>query len=272
MTLFRPLLPLLLALLGASAAAAQPSADEILQRSRDRDDGRDVYSEVKLVLTDDKGNNRVRDLLYLQKDFGEDEKLLLYFRAPTDVKGVGFQSVTYSEKAGKDDDQWIYLPAYRQVRRIASADKRGSFMGSEFAYIDLEKLRVSDYRQTLKGEEQVLGRNCWVIERLPVSDEVISRTGYHKSVVWVDKQTDIVLKQTYYDARGLLFKEMQVKTLELIDGIWTVMHSDMLDIIGNKQSSLIFSNVRYNVGLSDALFRQSILKTGVSNAHLPALD
>ncbi|HSC79087.1 MAG TPA: outer membrane lipoprotein-sorting protein [Chitinolyticbacter sp.] len=264
-------LALMLALGGGGAQAAPPDVNKILLDSRARDDGKDVYSEVKLVLTDEKGNTRVRDLLYLQKDYGGDEKLLLYFTAPTDVNGVGFQSVTYDEKLGKDDDQWIYLPAYRQVRRIASVDKRGSFMGSEFAYIDLEKLRVGDYTQKLTGEETVLGRPCWMIERTPVNEDVINRTGYYKTVVWVDKDTDVVLKQTYYDVRGILFKQMTVKKLEKIQNIWTVMHSDMQDLVSRKQSSLVFANVRYNVGLSDNLFRQSILKTGVTSANLPAL-
>ncbi|MBS0371966.1 MAG: outer membrane lipoprotein-sorting protein [Proteobacteria bacterium] len=255
----------------APAMGAPPDADGILGRVRDRNDGDDVYSDLKLVLIDEKGGTRVRELLYLQRDYGRDEKLTLYFTEPSDVKGVAFQSVTYDEKLGKDDDQWIYLPAFRQIRRIASADKRGSFMGSEYAYIDMEKLRVADYRQKLVGEEVVLGQPCWVIERIPVSEEVINRTGYHKTVVWVEKAHDIVLKQTYYDAKGVQFKVMTVKKLEKIQDIWTVMESHMQDLVSRKASSLIFSNVRYNVSLADKLFRQTIMKTGVGNADLPAL-
>jgi outer membrane lipoprotein-sorting protein len=187
----------LAALLPAQAQkTAPPDPDTLMQQSRDRPDGSDIVSDTQLVMVDDRGGKRVRDLIYLQKDFGRDEKLTLYFLAPGDVKGVGFQSATYDEKAGKDDDQWIYLPAFRQVRRIASADKRGSFMGSEYAYIDLEKLRVNDYKQRVTGEEEVLGRRCWVVERTPVSDTVIARTGYYKTVVWVDVDSKLVLKQT----------------------------------------------------------------------------
>lgn len=260
---------LLLATLSLSAllpaALAQPKppdADAILQRSRERADGSDIYAETQLLLLDGRGGKRVRELVYLQKDYGRDEKLTLYFTAPADVKGVGFQSTTYDEHAGRDDDQWIYLPAFRQVRRIASTDKRGSFMGSEYAYIDLEKLRLGDYTQRVTGEQEVLGRRCWVVERLPVNDSVIARTGYHKTVVWVDAATDVVLKQTYYDAKNVLFKTMTVQRLEKIQDIWTVMQSDMEDHVTHKTSSLVFSNVRYNVALPDSLFQQSILPTG----------
>lgn len=266
----------LLAGAGIAAAAgtappAAPNADTLMRAVRARNDGRDVYSDVKLVLVDERGGRRVRELRYLQKDYGADEKLTLYFTTPNDVRGVGFQSFTYDERAGRSDDQWIYLPAFRQVRRIASADKRGSFMGSEFSYIDLEKLRVTDYRQRTTGEATVLGRACWIVERTPINDEVIARTGYHKTVVWVDKATNVVLKQTYYDAKGILFKQMDVARVEQVGGIWTVMQSDMHDRLSNKRSSLVFSNVRYDVGLADKLFAQSILKTGVSDADLPAV-
>ncbi|UXI69110.1 outer membrane lipoprotein-sorting protein [Tahibacter amnicola] len=260
---------LLGACLAGTAGATTPDATTLMAEVRQRNDGQDVYSDLDLVLIDEKGGTRTRKLRYFQKDFGGDEKLLLYFTDPNDVKGVGFQTFTYDEKVGKIDDQWIYLPAFRQVRRIAATDKRGSFMGSEFAYIDLEKVRVTDYTQKITGEESILGRACWVVERTPSSDEVVARTGYYRTVVWVDKESDVVLKQSYYDAKGVEFKVMTVARLEKVQDIWTVMQSDMHDRVSDKKSSLVFSNVRYNVGLADKLFAQSILKTGVSDADVP---
>jgi outer membrane lipoprotein-sorting protein len=263
------LLPCLVVL--PACAQGVPDADKILQRSRDRADGNDVYAQTQLVLIDDRGGQRVRQLTYLQKDHAEGEKLTLYFNEPADVRGVGFMSVTHDEKLGKDDDQWLYLPAYRQVRRIASSDKRGSFMGSEYAYIDLEKLRVTDYTQKVTGEDKVLERPCWVIERTPTGEQVIGRTGYHTTSVWVDKDSGVVLKQTYFDIKGQLFKTMTVKALERIQGIWTVMQSDMENHLTRKTSRLVFSDVRYDTGLPDVLFQQTILQIGVSRANLPAL-
>nr|WP_243448558.1 outer membrane lipoprotein-sorting protein [Candidatus Thiosymbion oneisti] len=149
----------------------------------------------------------------MQRDFPGEDRLTLYFTAPADVRGVAFQSINYDEDTGTEDDQWMYLPAFRQVRRIATTDKRGSFMGSEFSYYDLDKLRVHDYRQRLTGEEKVLGRRCWVIERIPKGERIIAKTGYHKTRVWVDKEVHVVLRQTYYDAKDVLFKELKVKKL-----------------------------------------------------------
>lgn len=268
----KTILVLLMAAGFAGAASATPDADSILKAVRDRNDGKDSYSESRLILDEPGGAKRERDLVYLEKDYDEDERLTLYFKSPSDVKGVGFQSANYNETTGKDDEQWLYLPAFKQVRRIATGDKRGSFMGSEYAYIDLDKLRVGDYKQTLKGSETIDGRDCWVIERIPVSEDVITKTGYHRSVVWVDKERNIVLKQTYYNAANVEFKVMNVTKVEKIQGIWTVMESTMTDRVSGKRSTLQFANVRYDVGLDDKLFQQRVLQTGVNAGNLPTFD
>lgn len=261
----------LLLFITSAASAASLTADQILEKVRNRPDGTDIYAEAKLVLTESDGSSRTRELLFLEKDYGGDEKLTLYFTGPSDVKGVALQSVNYDEAAAKEDDQWMYLPAFRQIRRIAATDKRGSFMGSQFSYIDLDKLRIGDYSQKLVGDETVLERSCHVIERTPASESVINRTGYYKTRVCVDKETFVVLKQNYYDARGVLFKEFAIKKLEKIQNIWTAVHSEMHDLVRQRSSALIFNNTRYNVGLSEALFQQNIMKTGVNNGNLPAL-
>lgn len=263
------LLTLALAAAGVQANGAAPNADKLISESRNRYDGKDVYTEGKLMLVDERGRVRNRDLRLLQRDHGNDEQLTIFFTAPTDVKGVGFQNITYDEKKNEPDGQWLYMPAFRQIRRIAAADKRGSFMGSEFAYIDLEKPRVGDYTQKVTGEAAVLGRPCWVVERIPKNAEVIARTGYHKVVMWIDKESKVPLRQSYYDAKGIEFKQMNVTKFEKVQDIWTIMDMEMYDRVSKKRSRLVLGKVRYNIGLGDKFFNQSILRTGISDADLP---
>lgn len=254
---------------GAYANSAFPSADRLISESRNREDGKDVYTEATLVLIDERGRVRNREMRYLQRDHGNDEQLTMIFTGPTDVKGVGFQNITYDEKKNEPDGQWLYMPAFRQIRRISATDKRGSFMGSEFAYIDLEKPRVSDYTQKVTGEAAVLGRPCWVVERVARDAEVRARTGYHKTIAWIDKESKVALKQSYFDAKGIEFKQMNVLKFEKIQDIWTIMEMDVHDRVTKKRSKLVFRNVRYNVGLGDKFFNQSILRTGIRDADLP---
>jgi outer membrane lipoprotein-sorting protein len=261
----------LVLLISSTVDATELTADDILSKVRNRPDGADNYAKASLVLKEKNGSVRTRNLLFLQKDYGKDDKLTLNFTEPADVKGVVLQSINYDEAAAKEDDQWMYLPAFRQVRRIAATDKRGSFMGSQFSYIDLDKLRVTDYRQKVIGEEKINDRDCYLIERTPASPEVINRTGYHKVNVWVDKESFLVTKQVYFDAKGIPFKEFLAKKVEIIQNIWTVTHSEMRDLVNSRASDLIFSDVNYDVGLNDSLFQQNIMKTGVKSGNLPEI-
>ena len=255
----------------AASPPAAAAADEILRRVRAHPAVQDTRCEVVLRLDDPDGGRRERSLVYLQKRYGADERLTLCFTGPADVRGVGLQSLNHDESDPRPDEQWIFLPAFRQVRRVAADDKRGAFMGSQFSYADLDRLRVGDFAQMLQGEERVLGRDCHVIERTARSDEVVGRTGYLRQRVWVDQERSLVLRQAYHDPAGLLFKQLDVTRVERIQDVWTVMESVMVDRASRRSSTLVFSDVRYDTGLDDALFRQDILKTGIGRGNLPAI-
>jgi len=123
-----------LALLAALPVHADdPRAREIMERVDARDDGDDQTSRLDMILIDKRENQRVRELLSFAKDVGEDTYTMLFFLSPADVKDTGFLTYDYDDES-RDDDQWLFLPALRKTKRIASGDKSGSFMGSDFTY------------------------------------------------------------------------------------------------------------------------------------------
>ncbi len=158
-----------LLMLTSMGALAAPNADEIIRQARDRNDGKSFMSQVSLILLDKQGNSRVREFSYLQKDYPDSDKFTMYFSAPNDVRNVAFHIENPHEALSAEDSQWMYLPVSRQTRRISTTDKRGAFMGSDYSYADLDKIRADDYSQALVGEETINGRECYVIERTPVS-------------------------------------------------------------------------------------------------------
>ena len=101
-----------------------------MEKVNARDVGERSISEMEMILIDKKGNKRVRKLKTYGLEQGKDSKSLMFFISPADVKNTGFLTYDYDE-SGKDDDQWLYLPALRKTKRIASGDKSGSFMGSD---------------------------------------------------------------------------------------------------------------------------------------------
>lgn len=269
--IFKGITAAILIVSGASVSAAEPlSADDVIRQARDRNDGKSFMSQVSLILHDKNGNTRVREFTYLQKDYGDSDKFTMFFSAPNDVRDVAFHIENPHEVLGREDSQWMYLPVSRQTRRISTSDKRGSFMGSEYSYADLDKIRANDYRQTLVGEEQVLGRDCHVIEREPVSPEVLTKTGYNKLKVWIDKQNHLVMRQDFFDVKGVLIKQMRTREVASVDQIDSIMLSETEHFIDGTRSEMRFNQLQYNVDLDDRLFSQTSIRRGLKSGDVPA--
>lgn len=264
-------LALALVLLPAAPAHADAAADQLMQQARDRPDGKDWMSEVDLVLKEPGGQERTRRMWFLKKQQGRDESYVMYFLTPANLRGVALLSLTRDEQQSREDDLWMHLPASRQTRRIAANDKRGAFMGSQFSYYDIEKLRVRDFTQTIVGTETVEGRETTRVERLPASPEVVAKSGYSKVIAWVDRATMVVVKQHLFDESGVLKKVEVIRQIKKIDGYWTPTEVEMTDPAEGKVSRMLFITTRYDVGLPDTLFQSTQLANGGLYERLPAL-
>src|SRR5574341_1219820 len=209
----RPRAPLaVLAALFVAALAAPAhglTAREIVQRVNDRDDGDRMTAEMEMRLVDSQGNERVRRLRVYRRHSGKDTQSLMFFLAPADVKDTGFLTYDYDE-AGKDDDQWLYLPALRRSKRIASGDKSGSFMGSDFNYSDMTKPYLDDYEFTLLGEEDAGGARAWRIEAVPKRPAVAESTGYSKAQLWVRQDNFVVVRALRWIHKSTQTKRQEV--------------------------------------------------------------
>lgn len=255
----------LLATLAAPAARADDAkAREIMQKVNDRDDGDNQTAEIHMALIDSRGNQRVRQLKSFRKDRGKDTLSILFFEAPADVKGTGFLTYDY-DAPGKDDDQWLYLPALRKSKRIASSDKSGSFMGSDFNYSDMTKPDLGDFDYTLVKEEVVEGHKTWQIQGVPRTEAKKDETGYEKSLAWVRQDNFVVVRAVRWVYKSPRLKFMKVAKLEQIDGVWVATEMQMTTREGQATihaTVLQFNNVRFNQKLSDDLFTVRQLEKG----------
>ena len=141
----------------SSLLADDPKARRIMQKVEDRDDGDNSTSDMEMILIDKNKKKRIRKIKVYTKDKGKDTLRLMFFQYPADVKDTGFLTYDY-DNPDKDDDQWLYLPALRKTKRIASSDKSGSFMGSDLNYSDMTKRNLEDYDFTLMKEMEVRGK------------------------------------------------------------------------------------------------------------------
>ena len=236
----------------------------IAQKVHDRDDGDNITSQMKMTLIDKSAHKRVRQLTTYTKDKGEDTLKLMFFLSPADVKNTGFLTYDY-EDSNRDDDQWLYLPELRKVKRIASSDKSSSFMGSDFSYSDMTKKNVEDYTYKIMKEPVVRGHKTWQMLVTPKTQDVIDETGYKKSIVFVRQDNFVVIQSLNYMDIGDKLKYMMITGLEKIDGIWTTTKIQMVTKKGRKtlhKTVLDFSNIKYKQDLKESFFTTRTLEVG----------
>ena len=182
------------------------------------------------------------------------DKSLFVFDEPRDVQGTAFLVHAHREDA---DDQWLYLPALRRVKRISSANQSGSFMGSEFAYEDLTPPEVEKFTYQYLRDEPCDDSTCTVTERVPVN----SRSNYRRHVVWRDKEELRVRKVEYYDRKDAHLKTLTLAGYEqYLDRYWRAGEMEMVNHLTGKSTVLTWTDYDFQTGLEDSDFTQTGLR------------
>ena len=185
---------------------------------------------------------------------GDGDKTLSIFDKPRDVKGTAFLS--FSHKEGPDD-QWLYLPALKRVKKISSNNKAGPFMGSEFAFEDLSSQEVEKYTYKYLGDDVLDGINCFMLERDPVDP----KSGYTVQIVWIDKEDYKPLKVDYYDRKSSLLKTLTFSNYkQYLDKYWRASEMNMVNHQTGKSTQLIWSDYKFATGLTERDFDKNSLK------------
>ncbi|MDG2473726.1 MAG: outer membrane lipoprotein-sorting protein [Paracoccaceae bacterium] len=241
------------------------TAFEIMQKVDDRETGETQISTATMTLIDKKDRKRVRKLKLFSKKFEDVDKSISFFISPTDVKDTSFLSYDWNDEQ-KEDDSWLYLPAMQRVNRTAAGDKSNSWMGSDFTFSDVEGAEVNEYSYKILSEsDPVDGHDCWKIEAIPKSKEVIKKTGYLKTVNWIRKDAFLIVRGINYVKKGKRVKYYSTKNIKQINGIWTIGTIQMVTTKNKKvQHSSIFrlEDVSYNNDVSDQMFEVETMQRG----------
>ena len=247
------------------ARADDPAARAIMEKVDARDDGDNRTADMEMILIDKRGKKRVRRIASYIKNKGEDTLRLMFFMHPADVKDTAFLTIDYDDPS-KDDDQWLYLPALRKTKRIASSDKSGSFMGSDLNYSDMTDRNLSDYDFTFKKEMEVNGVKTWLIESIPRTKKVISETGYKKSLIFVRQDNYFVIRAVHWEENEGYLKYVDVKNLERIDEIWVATEMHVTRKEGKRlahKTILKLSDTKFNQDMDYDLFTVRRMEKGL---------
>ncbi len=241
--------------------SALPPAERgraIALEAQTRDDGfGDTVTELTMELRNTEGRARSRQLTWKTleiTDPAEGDRSLTVFHQPRDIAGTGFLSWTHLDRA---DDQWLYLPSLKRVKRIASANMSSAFVGSEFAYEDLLSDEVEKFDYRWIKDEPCGESNCFVLERRPR----YQNSGYSKQLIWIDQSEFRRMKIEYYDRKERLRKILVFDEYRrYLDQFWRAQVMRMENIQTGKTTVLTFDEFKFRTGLTVQDFDPSTLR------------
>ncbi|MCY4428987.1 MAG: outer membrane lipoprotein-sorting protein [Rhodospirillales bacterium] len=242
-----------------AALRAEDSAEEaglsIATEARARQKGFGNFTaSLIMTLRNKQGQESNREIRLKVMEVAEDgDRTVFVFENPRDVKGTAFLVHAHKEEA---DDQWLYLPALKRVKRISSSNQSGSFMGSEFSYEDLGSVEVEKYAHRLIGDEACGDVQCTVLERVPLDDD----SGYSRQLIWLDSELRTVQVQ-FFDRRDEHLKTMVAEDFEkFLDRFWRSRKITMTNHLTGKSTVLVWSAFDFETDLDLGDFTRTALR------------
>ncbi|MBI4765205.1 MAG: outer membrane lipoprotein-sorting protein [Deltaproteobacteria bacterium] len=241
-----------------SQGAFALTADEVMRKSQTAFlyQGKDFKARVMMKLVSKGGQERVREMTMLRKNFGPvggEQKYFIYFFQPADVKDMTFMVYKYP---GRDADRWLFVPAINMVRRIASKDKYSSFVGSDFTYEDVSGRDLQEDTHSIVKEEKYGGKDCYLVKSTPKAADM----EYSYKLSWIDKTSYLPLKEEYFEKRGELYKVFTADEIKEIKGFQTETKRTMKNLQSGHMTQVVYIKADYDIGVEDSLFSERFLK------------
>ena len=238
------------------ALTTQEQGLVISKEHKQRDVGwTDSTADMIMLLKNEQGQQSTRDVrIKSLEQKGKGDKSLSIFNKPRDVRGTAFLSFSHPVEA---DDQWMYLPVLKRVKRISSKNKSGPYMGSEFSFEDLGSFEIAKYTYNYLGDDKLNGVDSFMVEQLPVDEN----SGYTRRIVWIDKQEYLIHKIDFYDRKNSLLKTLSYHDYKkYLDKFWRANSMEMINHQSGKSTVLQWNNYAFRTGLKDTDFNRNSLK------------
>jgi len=247
-------------LISSQVLAAEPDAFKLMKKSDDRHRLPSEQIDVKMFLQKagaEPSARKMRQIVAQDDKIGD--RSWIRFEAPTNIKGTTFLSV--EDLAKDEDEQWLYLPAFRKTRRIGSAELGDRFVGSDIYFEDLKRRHVEDYSYKHIKVEKYQGQACWIIEMAPKSPKVKKESPYGKSHVWLRKDNLLAVRYRIFDKRMKPLKEIILEDVKNVTGdVWRADKTTLKDIQRKHRTILVVEKRKVNFDLKDGTFSRHNLE------------
>lgn len=242
--------------LNSLAETAEEKGLAIAKEAEQRNTGWD-NSKAKMVMTliSKSGDTSSRQIRVQSLEVENDgDKSLTIFDEPKDVEGTAFLSFSHAQRP---DEQWLYLPALKRVKRISSSNKSGPFMGSEFSFEDLSSFELEKYNYKYLRDDEIDGKPVYVVESYPTYEH----SGYTRLVNYIDQKEYRILKTEYYDRKNALLKTLVNSEYKLyLDDYWRAHKMEMQNHQKGKATILTWSDYEFKTGVDERDFSKNALK------------
>lgn len=233
-----------------AADDADRRGDDIAREmdARDKEFG-DYRMTMEMLLRDKQGASSARQMQGAVLEIPNDgDKSVITFNSPADIRGATFLTFAH---VSKPDDQWLYMPAIKRTKRIASENRMGSFMGSEFAFEDMASQEYGKYSYKYLGDDKIDDRKAFKLERKPKYEG----SGYTRNIVWVDSDRYAPLRIEFYDRTNTLLKTLSYSGYQQYKNkYWRADKMEMRNQQNGKSTEIKFSKYQFQVSVSDADF------------------
>lgn len=247
-------------LITTSVFAQSLTGYDIMKKCDEVPEPKTSSTTATLTIHSKKGNDRIREVIMKSKDYGDVTKEVIVFTTPKDVAGTGYLMFDYDDES-KDSDNWLYMPAMKKTRRIASSgsEGEGSFMGTDFTYEDMGDRGLNKDDYTLLGSESVDGVECYKVE-------CVSKAHTEKDprrVVYIGKKDFLLYKAEFFDRQNTLHRVLTCSDFTTIDGYKSAKTMKMENVQSGSWSLIQMKDVVYNASdIDDSLFTVAALEKG----------
>ncbi len=238
------------------SATEQEAGVQIMQEAQHRSSGfGDSSAEARMILTTKEGDEAERLLKIKTLEVQDDgNKLLIMFETPLDVKGTSFLSYTHPLTP---DEQWLYLPDVKRVKRVSSSNKSGAFVGSELAYEDLGSFEIQKYDYKYLREDVIQQKACYLVELYPRYEG----SGYTKLISWIEKDRYIPLNIQYFDRKKNLLKTQEYRNYKKYLGRYWIADEIFINNHQNGNSTkILYQNTNLRTNLTARQFDQNAIQ------------
>ncbi len=241
------------------------AADDIVAQVNAAPEGDVLSRKIEMVMTGRSGKQRRRKTESFRKIYEGQKRTVLFYVEPANVRDTAFLIWDYTDPA-ETDDQWLYLPALRKVRRISASDRGDYFLGTDFTYEDMKldgKLEPLDYDFSLLGQEVIDEVETYKIDATPKNEEIAQELGYSRTVIWVNPVNWMIVRAEFWDLKQNPLKTLEVADIQEVDGIWTRHRLHLVNQQTGHQTDFIISDVDYTAPLDDDRFTKMALARGL---------